>query len=304
MRLSALPPDSSKVTTTKVPFRSFSGKRFIEELFHPRAGDLDVGVVAVVIHVGRVEGIGDQPLAGVLHEKVVGLAGVDTNHAVAPLRLHFAKTEKRYVASRVVAAFLGHMLRRNVPWASSVGQLLGVLLEIETGGDEAIGDGLVSSVRGIVDLVVGKQTSAAMNAEVGSRHHRQVVGIGRVKHGMEVGQAGATCSQFGKALVLARDFVVDVFKHDDENAIEMVCRGRVQRHARLPPPCRPGTSSFEDEWTRFGGAGVMLWAETTAVVKKTVTKIIAAWRLRGDVENTDIELISPFCNIMFGFSIQ
>jgi hypothetical protein len=57
------------------------------------------------------------------------------------------------------------------------------------------------------------------------------------------------------------------------------------------------------DWLR--GAGVMLWAETTAVVKTTVRKIIAAWRLREeDAELTEIELISPFCNIRFGFSIQ
>ena len=121
MRLSALPPDSSKVTTTKRSLAQLLREAFIQKLFHPRAGDLDVRVVAVVVHVGRVEGIGDQALARVLHEEVVGLAGVDANHAVAPLRLHFTKTEKGDVASRVVAAFLGHMLRRNVPWASSAG---------------------------------------------------------------------------------------------------------------------------------------------------------------------------------------
>jgi hypothetical protein len=50
---------------------------------------------------------------------------------------------------------------------------------------------------------------------------------------MEVGQAGTTCSQGGKALVLARDFVVDVLKHDDENAIKMTGSG-----------ARRGTSGF------------------------------------------------------------
>jgi hypothetical protein len=53
----------------------------------------------------------------------------------------------------------------------------------------------------------------------------------------------------------------------------------------------------------IGGADVMLWAEARIAVNKTGRKI--TWRLREeDAENTDIELISPFCNIMFGFSIQ
>ena len=140
------------------------GKGVIQKLLHPGARNLRAGVVAVMVQIGSVEGISNQAFFCVLHEEIVGLAGVDANHTIAPLLLDLAKAEKRHMAPYVVAPFVGNMLGGKVPWASLVGQFLGILFEVEAGSDQAVGDGMVSGIVGEVDLVVRQKTSAVMDA--------------------------------------------------------------------------------------------------------------------------------------------
>ena len=68
---------------------------------------------------------------------------------------------------------------------------------------------------GKVHLVVGQITSAAVNAEIRSRDHGQVIWIRRMKQGVEVREARALCRQIGEIFVLACDLVIHVFENDD-----------------------------------------------------------------------------------------
>ena len=148
MRLSSLPPDSSKVTTTSVPCADSRG-RFHQEISVTHApAKLAPGVVSVVIHVGGVERIGDQTLACILREEVVGLARIDADHAVAPLLLHLAEAEEGHVAAGIVtSSSRATCCAEKVPGASAVGKFLRILFEVEAGGDQAIGDRLCARRR-------------------------------------------------------------------------------------------------------------------------------------------------------------
>ena len=137
------------------------------------------------------------------------------------------------MAARVVASLVRCVLGRIIPWASRIGQFLCVLFEVEAGGDKAIGYGPVRGIIGKVHLVVRQVTSAAVNAEIRSRDHGQVIWIRGMKQGMEVGEGRALCSQTGKILILACDLVIDIFEDDDHHAVEMARRGPGRGPGRL-----------------------------------------------------------------------
>src|SRR3984885_5804461 len=103
------------------------------------------------------------------------------------------------------------MLRRQVPWASLVRKFLRVLLEVEAGRDQAIGDRLVRGVVGKIHLVVSQKTSVAMDIEIRSRNHGQVVGIGGMKQSVEAGKAGSLFFKIGQICDLACYLVVHIF---------------------------------------------------------------------------------------------
>lgn len=135
-RVAGLPPHSSKVTTTSVPLRRFPGEGFIKKPLHPCARDLGVGVVAVVIHVGSVEGIRDQAPVRVLDKVVVGLHRVDGNHMIAPFFLHLAEgTWRRTQLRRLSAMCRPEIFRGQVPEG-----VLRHALEIDARRDQAVGD--------------------------------------------------------------------------------------------------------------------------------------------------------------------
>src|ERR1700686_1005982 len=169
-------------------------KSVIQKLLHPGAGYLRAGVVAVMVQIGSVEGISNQTFFCVLHEEIVRFAGVAANAALAPFLLHLAKAEQWHVAPGVIASFVGNMLGGIIPWTSLVGEFFRILLEVEAGGDQAVSDGMVRGIVGEVHLVVRQKTSAAMDAEIGSRHHGQIIWIGGMKQGMKVSEARALCS--------------------------------------------------------------------------------------------------------------
>ena len=95
------------------------------------------------------------------------------------------------MATHVVASFLCHMLGRHIPGAGSSGQLFRILLEIESGEDQTVSDGVVCSVVGKVDLIISQIESAIVGAEVGTRNHGDVVRVRGMEERVEVGEAGA-----------------------------------------------------------------------------------------------------------------
>ena len=76
-----------------------------------------------------------------------------------------------------------------------------------------------------------------MDAEIGSRNHRQIIWIRRMKQGMEVSKARALRRQISQILVLARDLVVHIFENDDQHAVEVVSGARAA--ARAASSCFP-----------------------------------------------------------------
>src|SRR5580700_413915 len=98
------------------PLTQLWRESIVEKLLHPRAGDLYARIVAVMVHVGGVQGVGDESPLRVFDEKVIGLAGVHANHPVAPLLLHLAKAKERNVTPRIIAGFARDSLGRVAPW--------------------------------------------------------------------------------------------------------------------------------------------------------------------------------------------
>ena len=114
------------------------------------------------------------------------------------------------------------MLCRDIPGARPFRHFLRILFEIEPGGDQSVGDRLVRRVVGKVQLLVAEKAPAAVDAEVGAGNHRQIVRVRGMKHRVEVGEAGAMLRECRQVLVLDGTFVVDIFEHDDQDAVEVV----------------------------------------------------------------------------------
>ena len=134
------------------------------------------------------------------------------------------------------------------------------MFEVEAGGDQAVGDRLVGRVVGNVHLVVGKQTSAVMDAEVRSRDHGQIIWIGGMEEGMEVGKAGAAGRKFGQTLFLAGKLIVNVFENDDQDAIKVAGRGSGCGACGFVLLACGRLGDLAARWIGLEGAGVMLCA--------------------------------------------
>src|SRR5579864_4622964 len=106
------------------------------------------------------------------------------------------------MAPRIVATLLGHVRSGDVPGAGAVREFFGILLEVKAGGDQPVGNRLVGGVIGEIDLPVAEKASAAMNAEIGTCNHSQIVGIGRMKQSVKISETGAACGQRRKAWIL------------------------------------------------------------------------------------------------------
>src|ERR1700722_13362257 len=169
------------------------GERFIEKLAHPRGSYSKVRVVAVVIHIWGVERIGHQAHFRIsdeqiiLTERAVALAGINPHYPVAPFFLHLRQAEKGHMASHIIAFMaMSHMLAVDSIWTIPFRQFFGIVLEIQTVVDQAIGDSLVRSIVREVDLPVRKIASPSMDAEVRARNHRQITWIRGMEQRMKV----------------------------------------------------------------------------------------------------------------------
>ncbi len=168
------------------PLPKLLGKGFIQELLHPGARNFCRRVMAVVIRIRRIEGIRNQPLLCVLDKKIVRLGRVDPNHAIAPFFLYFLKTQERDMTPHVVAAFVGDMQAGNLPRTVSQRKLLRILLEVEAGSEQAVGNGFVQRIVGEIHLLVPQKASPAVQAEIRPRDHREIVRIRRMKQSVKV----------------------------------------------------------------------------------------------------------------------
>ena len=137
--------------------------------------------MAVMHHVWRVEGIGDQSFIGILHEEVFRASGVDADDAVAPFLLDLAKAQEGHMAADIVSPILRYVPAGQIPGAGPVRQLLGVLFEVESRGDQAVSDGAVLCISGKVQLVVRDVAGAVVGSKIRSRNHGQIVGIRRME---------------------------------------------------------------------------------------------------------------------------
>src|ERR1700722_2366912 len=120
--------------------------------------------------------------------------------------------------SRVITEIAGHVLLDNAPRTIARGQLLGILLEIQSGSQHAVGNSPVLPVVGKVPLFVPKERSSLVNPEVRARYHRNVVWIRRMKQLMKVCEAGAALHQRGEIWILDGALIVHIFQHNDDDA--------------------------------------------------------------------------------------
>lgn len=137
------------------------------------------------------------------------------------------------MTSGIVATLLADMLSGDIPWARTGRKFLGVLLEIESGRDQAIANRLVFGIIREIHLPIAEIASMTMKPIIRPGDHRQVVRIRGVKQCVKVGEAGSALRKVNKIGILHGSLIVGVLKHDNDDAVEVVRRSPGGRSLRL-----------------------------------------------------------------------
>ncbi len=83
------------------------------------------------------------------------------------------------MTAHVVAFPVNKLVLRN-PMGKARREFFRILFELESGGNQAIGDGPMRRIVRKILLDVTAQSSLIVGSEIRTRHHRQVVRIGRM----------------------------------------------------------------------------------------------------------------------------